>query len=46
MTGRHGAIVEDDFYSTLERLGVQAGKKDKILVAHVQLICEAHDTVI
>jgi len=42
---RHGAVVEDEFYNKLERLNVQAGKKDKILGAHVQCICEAHDTV-
>jgi len=39
-------VVEDDFYNKLERLSVQARKKDKILAAHVQRICEAHDTVI
>ena len=38
--------VKDDFYNKLERLSVQAGKKDKILAAHVQRICEAHDTII
>ena len=37
--------VEDDFYNKLEKLNVQAGKRDKILLAHVQRICEAHDTV-
>jgi len=30
----------------LERLSVQAGKKDEILAAHVQRICKVHDTVI
>jgi len=45
VAGRRGAVVEDDFYTKLERLSVQAGKKDKILAAHVQCICEAHDTV-
>jgi len=38
--------VEDDFYNKLERLNVQAGKKDKILLAQCNRICEAHDTVI
>ena len=38
--------MEDDFYNKLEKLNVQAGKWDKILLAHVQRICEAHDTVI
>ena len=45
MAGRRGAVVEDDFYNKLEKLNVQAGKRDKILLAHVQRICEAHDTV-
>ena len=37
--------MQDDFYNKLEKLNVQAGKRDKILLAHVQRICEAHDTV-
>jgi len=45
VAGRRGAVVEDDFYNKLEKLIVQAGKRDKILLAHVQRICEAHDTV-
>ena len=43
---RRGVVVEDDFHNKLERLSVQAGKKDKILAAHVQRICKAHVTVI
>ena len=43
--GRRGAVVEDEFYNKLERLNIQAGKKDKILAAHMQRIYEAHDTV-
>jgi len=46
VAGRRGAVVEDDFYNRLERPSVQAGKKDKILAAHVPRIYEAHDTVI
>jgi len=42
---RRGAVVEDDFYDKLEKLNVQAEKRDKILLAHVQRICGAHDTV-
>ena len=38
-------MVEDDFYNKLEKLNVHAWKRDKILLAHVQRICEAHDTV-
>jgi len=45
VAGRRGAVVEDDHYNKLDRLSVQAGKKIKILLAHVQRICEAHDTV-
>ena len=45
VAGRRGAVVEDDFYNNLEKLNVQAGKRDKILLAHVQRIREAHDTV-
>ena len=46
MAGRRGAVVEDDdFCNKLEKLNLQAGKRDKILLAHVQRICEAHDTV-
>jgi len=36
VAGRRGAVVEDDFYNKLERPGVKAGKRDKILVAHVR----------
>ena len=42
---RRSAVVEHDFYDKFEKLNVQAGKKDKILLAHVRRICEAHDTV-
>jgi len=37
--------VEDDCYNKLENLNVRAGKRDKIPLAHVQRIREAHDTV-
>jgi len=42
---RRGAVVEDYFCNKLEKLNVQVGEKHKILLAHVQRICEAHDTV-
>jgi len=45
VAGRRGAVVENDFYNKLEKLNVQAGRTDKILLAHVQRICEVHDTV-
>jgi len=44
VAGRRGAVVEDDFYNKLEKLNVQAGKRDKILMAHVPRICEAKCT--
>ena len=46
MKGRRGAVVEDDTYNGHKRLSAYAGKMDKILSAHVQRICEDHDTVI
>ena len=45
VAGRRGAVVEDDFCNKLAKLNLQAGKRDQILLAHVQHICEAHDTV-
>jgi len=46
VVGRRGAVVEDDFCDKLERHSVRAGKSDKILAAHVQRTCEAHNKVI
>jgi len=46
VAGRRGAVVEDDFYTKFEKLNVQTGEKDKIMLAHVQRIYEAHDTVL
>ena len=45
VAGRRGAVVKDDLYNKLERLNVQAGEKHRILAAHVQRICEVHNTV-
>jgi len=39
------AVVEDNFHNKFERLNIQTGKKDKIVAANVQRICEAHDTI-
>ena len=41
VAGRRGAVVEDDFYIKLEKLNVQAGKRDKILLAHVLFLSSA-----
>ena len=43
--GGRSIMISNGFYNKLERLSVQAGKKDKTLAAHVQRIREAHDTV-
>jgi len=45
VAGRRGTVVQDDFCNKLKKFNVQARKKDKILLAHVRRICEAHDTV-
>ena len=45
MASRRGAVVEEAFYDKIDKLNVQAGKMDKILAAHVQRICKAHETV-
>jgi len=44
---RYKAIIDQlkPYYNKLDKLNVRAGKRDKILLAHVQRICEAHDTV-
>jgi len=44
VAGRCDAVVEDDFYNKLEKLNVRAEKKE-ILLAHVQRICNALETV-
>ena len=46
VAGRCVAVAEDNFCNKLERLSVQAGKRGKMLAAHAQHICKAHDTVI
>ena len=38
--------MESDFYEKLEKLDVQAGKKDKIFSDHITQVCEAHGQVI
>jgi len=38
-------MEDHSVYNKLEKLNMQAGKKYKIVLAHVQRICEAHDTI-
>ena len=46
VAGKRGKAVEDNSCDRLEMLNVQAEKRDKILAAHVQRICEGHGNVI
>jgi len=46
VAGRRVMTQQWNFHNKLERLNEQSGKKDKILAAHVQCICEAHDAII
>ena len=39
-------MKEGDFYDKLQKLDVQARKKDNIFSDHVTQVCEAHDRVI
>ena len=45
IVGNRGSVMEGDVYEKLEKLDVQAGKKDKIFSDHVTQVCEAHDRV-
>ena len=38
--------MESDFYEKLEKLGVQAGKKDRIFSDHLTQVCAAHGQVL
>ena len=46
IVGNRGSVMEGDVYEKLEKLDVQAGKKDKIFSDHVTQVCKAHDRVI
>ena len=46
VVGNRGSVVESDFYTTLKKLDVQEGKKDKLFADHVTQVCEAHNRVI
>jgi len=37
-----GAVVEDDFYNKLERLSVQAGKRDRPMIQGWRRMCNAY----
>ena len=41
-----GSVVESDFYTKLNKLDVQEGKKDRLFADHVTQVCEAHNRVI
>jgi len=44
--GTRRLVVESDFYTRLQKLDVQEGKKDKHFTDHVTQVCEAHNQVI
>ena len=44
VAGNRGSVIKSDFYAKLKKLGVQEGKKDKLLAD--QQICEENDRVI
>jgi len=46
VASRRGAVVEEAFYDKIDKLNVQAGKMDKILLAHVPRICAWHNNAI
>jgi len=46
VVGNRGSVVESDFYTKLNKLDVQEGKKDKLFADHVIQVCEAHNRVI
>ena len=45
VAGNRGSVKESDFYEKLEKLDVQAGKKDKIFSDDLTQVCEAHNRV-
>ena len=45
VAGNRGSVMEIDFSEKLEKLDVQAGKKEKIFYDHLTQVCEAHNRV-
>jgi len=46
VVGNRGSVVESDFYTKLNKLDIQEGKKDKLFTDHETQVCEAHNRVI
>jgi len=46
VVGNCGSVVESDFYTKLQKLDMQEGKKDKLFADDVTQVCEAHNRVI
>jgi len=46
VVGNRRSVVESDFYTKLEKLDIQEGKKDKLFADHVTQVCKAHNRVI
>jgi len=46
VVGNRRSVVEKDFYTKLQQLDLQEGKKDQIFANHVTQVCKTHDRVI
>jgi len=46
VVGNRRSVVKSDFYTKLQKLDMQEGKKDKLFADHVTQVCEAHKQVI
>jgi len=46
VVGNRGSVVESDFYTKLQKLDIQEGKKNKLFADHMTQVCEAHNRVI
>jgi len=46
VVGNRGSVVESDFYTKLQKLDIQEGKKHKLFADHMTQVCEAHNWVI
>ena len=46
VAGNRGSVMESDLYEKLEKLDVQAEKKDMTFSDHLTQVCEAHGQVI
>ena len=43
VVGNCRSVVESDFYTKLNKLDIQEGKKDELFADHVTQVCKAHN---